>query len=50
MKCAKKKTAEFIRTDEKANTETAKLNVTPVLDKIQDCRKKFDTAYKQNAS
>jgi hypothetical protein len=44
------KTAGFSWTDEKRNTVTAKLKVTQVLDKIQDLRKKFETAYKQNTS
>jgi len=46
-----RKTAGYIWTDCKTNTVTAKeLNVTQSLDKFEDCRKKFDTAYKQNAS
>jgi hypothetical protein len=50
VKCMRK-TAGHIGTDCKTNTETAKEpNITQVLNKIQDCRKKFDTAYKQNAS
>jgi hypothetical protein len=32
------------------NTEIAELNRTAVLDKIQYCRKKPDTACKQNVS
>ena len=47
----KKKTGGFTWTDDQTkNTEIAILNVTTILDKIQDCREKIDTAYKHNAS
>ena len=46
-----RKTAGHTWTDCKTNTEAAEeLNITQDLDKIQDCREKIDTAYKQNAS
>jgi hypothetical protein len=46
-----RKTAGYIWTDCKTNTEFAKeLNISQVLDIIQNCRKKFDTAYEQNTS
>jgi len=44
------KTAGFTWTGDKTNTEIAILNLTPILDKILDCRNKFDTTYKQNVS
>ena len=46
-----RKAAGYTWTDYKTNSETAKeLNITPVLDKIQDYRKKLDTKCKRNAS
>jgi hypothetical protein len=46
-----RKAAGYTWTYYKTNIETAKeLNITPVLDKIQDYRKKLDTKCKRNAS
>jgi hypothetical protein len=45
------KTAGYTWTYYKTNTEIAKeLNMTPILDKIQDYRKKLVATYKQQAS
>ena len=46
-----RKTAEYIWTDYKTNTETAQeLNITSVLDKIQEYRRIWLQHIKQNAS
>jgi hypothetical protein len=46
-----RKTAEYTCTDYKTNTETAKeLNITSVLDKIQEYRRIWLQHIKQNAS
>jgi hypothetical protein len=50
VKCMRK-TAGYIWTDCKTNTKfTEEPNITQVLDKIQDFRKKPDMACKQNSS
>ena len=41
-----RKTAGYTWTDYKTNTGIAKeLNITPVLDKIQECRRNFDIVW-----
>ena len=46
-----RKAAGYTWTEYKANTGFAgELNISPVLDKIQDYKKNLDTTCKQNAS
>jgi hypothetical protein len=45
------RTAGYTWTDHKTNTDTAKeLNITPIIDKIQDYMSKMDTTCKSNAT